>query len=56
MELGKQLNEIQGAAATVPAAAGKPARKARKFSAAGIARIRAAQKERWAKVHAAQGM
>jgi len=62
--LQNQLNEIQGGKADraveamVPAAIeahGQPARKRRKMSAAGLARIRAAQKARWARVHAAQG-
>ena len=34
----------------------EPARKKGKFSAAGLARLRAAQKARWARVHAAQGI
>ena len=63
-ELQNQLNEIQGGKAdravkaVVPVAIeanGKPARKRRKMSATGLARIRAAQKARWARVHAAQG-
>jgi hypothetical protein len=36
-------------------ATGNQVRKSRKFSVAGIARIRAAQKVRSAKIHAAQG-
>lgn len=56
-KLQNQLNQILGekpVSATV-AADGKPARKRRKFSAAGLERIRQAQKVRWAKVHAAKG-
>jgi hypothetical protein len=57
-KLQHQLNKIHGVKAAAPAAAkgGKLAKKARKkISAAGIARIRAAQKARWAKIHAAKG-
>lgn len=57
-KLQNELNQLQGGKAitTVVAAPaievnGKPARKARKISAAGIARIRAGQKARWAKFH-----
>ena len=56
--LQNKLNKIHGVKADAPAAAkaAKPAKKARKkISAAGIARIRAAQKLRWAKIHAAKG-
>jgi hypothetical protein len=56
-KLQNQLNKINGVKAAAPAApaAAKPAKKARKkISAAGIARIRAAQKLRWAKIHAAK--
>jgi hypothetical protein len=52
-KLQSQLNELSGAEIVSPAA--KPAGKRRKISAAGIAKIRAAQKARWAKVHAAKG-
>jgi hypothetical protein len=57
-KLQHQLNKIHGVKAAAPAAAkvAKPAKKARKkISAGGIARIRAAQKARWAKIHAAKG-
>ncbi len=57
-KLQNQLNHLHGVKTAAPAAVeadGKPARKRRKISAAGIARIRAAQKARWAKVHAAKG-
>lgn len=50
--LQNKLNKLQGAKTSAPA--GKPGRKRRKISAAGIARIRAAQKARWAKIHAAK--
>jgi hypothetical protein len=59
--LQKELNGILGAApapaAPAPKAAAKTAAAAkpkRRISAAGIARIRAAQKMRWAKVKAAE--
>ena len=48
--LQSQLNRFLGAAAEPLS----PARKRRKISAAGIARIRAAAKARWAKVRAAK--
>jgi hypothetical protein len=50
--LGQQLSELLGSPASngVATSAAKPARK--KISAAGIARIKAAQKARWAKVNA----
>jgi hypothetical protein len=50
--LSQQLSELLGSSVTdgVVASATKPARK--KISAAGIARIKAAQKLRWAKVNA----
>lgn len=54
--LTNQLEQLQGAKAApkaAPALAAKPARK--KISAAGIARIKAAQKLRWAKINAAKG-
>jgi hypothetical protein len=47
--LEKQLNQLLGGGNETPSKA-KPAR--RKISAAGLARIRAAQKARWAKVKA----
>jgi hypothetical protein len=52
--LSQQLTELLGSPVSNGAAApaNKPARK--QISAAGIARIKAAQKARWAKVHAAQ--
>src|ERR1017187_3548354 len=50
--LQNELGQIQGVkAAAVSVPASKPARK--KISAAGIARIRAAQKARWAKIKGA---
>jgi hypothetical protein len=52
-KLQKKLNQLLGAKAAAPEP--KPRKKRRKISAAGIARIRAAQKARWAKVHAAKG-
>jgi hypothetical protein len=53
--LQKELASILGAPVAAPAvAAAKPARK--KISAAGIARIKAAQKTRWAKVKAAKAV
>ncbi len=48
--LQEELNRILGA----PDEAAAPARRKRKISAAGIARIRAAAKARWAKVRAAK--
>jgi hypothetical protein len=59
-KLQNKLNELLGAPAAAEAteaieAVVKPVHKRKKISAAGIARIRAAQKARWAKVHAAQG-
>jgi hypothetical protein len=48
--LQHELSRLQGGStAAVAAPKGKGTRK---FSAAGLARIRAAQKKRWAKVHA----
>jgi len=48
-QLHKQLAQLQGTKVTVASApAAKPAKK--KISAAGIARIKAAQKARWAKI------
>jgi hypothetical protein len=57
-KLQHQLAVLAGGKAAAPAPgapakAAKPARK--KISAAGIARIKAAQKARWAKVNAAKG-
>jgi hypothetical protein len=57
-KLQNKLNHIHGVKVAAPAAGkvGRPPKKARKkISAAGIARIRAAQKARWAKIHAAKG-
>lgn len=51
--LEKQLDALLGASASAPKAA-KPAKRNNKISAAGIARIKAAQKARWAKVKAAK--
>jgi len=52
-KLQDQLNGIYGGGA---APVGRPpGRKRRKISAAGIARIREAQRKRWAKVHASKG-
>jgi hypothetical protein len=48
--LQSELSQLQGAEATVTESAGDSKKK---ISAAGIARIRAAQKARWAKVKAA---
>ena len=54
-KLQNQLNQIVGEkSVSVVEAGDKPARKRRKFSAAGLERIRQAQKIRWAKVHAAK--
>jgi len=47
--LQRELSQLTGAST---AAAGPVKYAKRKISAAGIARIRAAQKKRWAKVHA----
>jgi hypothetical protein len=49
--LQKELNQLLGAPAPAPAAAAGSGRK--KISAAGIARIRAAQRARWAAVRSA---
>ena len=51
--LEKQLDALLGASSPAPKAA-KPAKRKNKISAAGIARIKAAQKARWAKVKAAK--
>jgi hypothetical protein len=50
--LQQELNHLQGTSDEAPSAepSAKPAVKTRNFSAAGLARIRAAQKLRWAKV------
>ena len=45
--LQHELSRLQGDGASAPSGRGR-----RKISAAGIARIKAAQKKRWAKVHA----
>jgi hypothetical protein len=50
-KLQGELNKLSGSGAPVKKSV-KPAR--RKISAAGIARIRAAQKARWAKIKAAK--
>ena len=50
--LQNKLNKLQGTKTSAPAA--RLGRRRRNISAAGIARIRAAQKARWAKIHAAQ--
>jgi hypothetical protein len=49
-KLQRELSTLQNGEAEVEAKPGKA--RARKFSAAGIAKIRAAQKARWAKIHA----
>ena len=51
--LEKELTSLLGAPTRTVSPA-KPARKKRKISAAGLARIKAAQKARWAKVKAAK--
>lgn len=51
-KLQNQLASLLGGAAPAAKAAAPAGRKRRKFSAAGIARIRAAQKARWAKIKA----
>jgi hypothetical protein len=51
--LEKQLSALLGDSSAAPKAA-KPAKRKNKISAAGIARIKAAQKARWAKVKAAK--
>lgn len=51
--LNQQLTSILGATTETPAST-SPAKSRRKISAAGIARIRAAQKARWAKIKAAK--
>ena len=48
LTLQRQLSSLVGGSAAVPAAPA-PAKKKGKISAAGLARIRAAQKARWAK-------
>lgn len=54
-KLEKELAGIVGGSGPAPkAAAAKPAKKKRKMSAAGRARIAAAQKARWAKIKAAK--
>jgi hypothetical protein len=57
-KLQTELNQLAGAKVAGPVialAATKPAKQRKKISAAGIARIRAGQKARWARVHAAKG-
>ena len=51
--LQKKLAQLLGASAPAPAAAAAPKRK--KISAAGIARIRAAQRARWAAIKKSRG-
>ena len=53
-ELEKKLGAILNAAPEAPTAVPKTKKKKGKLSAAGLARIRAAQKARWAKVKRAQ--
>jgi hypothetical protein len=48
--------EVVAVSATIYETAAGPAKKKGKFSAAGLARLRAAQKARWARVHAAKGI
>lgn len=52
--LQDELNQLQGAPSAVVSTAEPVARAKRKISAAGIARIKAAQKLRWAKVKGAK--
>ena len=52
--LEKELVAILGGAPAAKAPAAKPVKKKRKMSAAGRARIAAAQKARWAKIKAAK--
>jgi hypothetical protein len=52
--LQEELNQLLGASAPAPAAAAA-APKRKKISAAGIARIRAAQKARWAAIKKGKG-
>lgn len=52
--LQEELNQLLGASAAAPAGPGVTGRK--KISAAGIARIRAAQRARWAAVRGAKGL
>ena len=52
--LESELAAVLGNATKVTPVAGKPAKKKRGMSAAGKAKIVAAQKLRWAKVHAAK--
>ena len=60
--LNRQLAALLGGTDSAPAPAAesapeaKPARKKSKFTPAGLARLRAAQKARWARVHAAAAM
>ena len=48
--LQEKLGQLLGALAPAPAAAAAAPKKRKKISAAGIARIRAAQKARWAAI------
>ena len=52
--LEKELVAILGGAPAAKAPAAKPVKKKRKMSAAGRARVSAAQKARWAKIKAAK--
>jgi hypothetical protein len=52
--LRKKLNEILGAVASSPVEATEAPRKKYKFSAAARAKMRAAQKARWAKINGAE--
>jgi hypothetical protein len=52
--LQEQLSQLLGAPAPAPATTAKAPRR-RKISAAGIARIRAAQRARWAAIKKAKG-
>lgn len=48
--------EVTAVSATVYEVAAEPVKKKGKFSAAGLARLRAAQKARWARVRAEKGL
>ena len=53
-KLEKELGSLLGSSKPAQPAPKSPKAKKRKISAAGLARIRAAQKARWAKVKAAR--
>ena len=53
--LGAELADLLGGNGATVKSAGLPVKKG-KFSPAGLARLRAAQKARWARVHAANGI